>query len=397
MPIRQFTRQFWFPSGVLAANLPARVFPLDSNALAILYTDGTGTVQLPNPLTTDVNGTVSFWAEEGEYWIHIDAEVFRYSVGSPDADLFEVSAGSMSTGVLSGGELSANVGNPAALDIAPLTGYIVDEVTDPDSPALTRVRTVALTVAMDAPSLARTATWWLMDAAGVVTQQGTRPTNTQRRTHLTLGVTAQEAGVIFVDQSLPVIVAQPMNQLADLMDALGGFSIAGNLITPNGVNLMINQSAGTMFSRAFNHFAGPVLTRDPHVSTTQAQAPAQFRYVTSTSAMFGPLVNTVDVANFDNAGVITPVGGGAGASTVHRVWLFATNAAVNQLAIQYGQTTYASLTAAVDSIGQSGYVVNPLMQPSGALLAHIVVTRTATNLSDIAQCRIFQAGKFASP
>lgn len=397
MPIRQFTRQFWFPSGVLSANLPARVFPLDSNALAVLYTDGTGTVQLPNPLTTDVNGTVSFWAEEGEYWIHIDAEVFRFSVGSPDADLFEVSASTMSTGILSGGDISVNAGNPAAIDISPLTGYVVDEITDPDSPSLTRVRTGALTVALDGPALARTATWWLMTSAGAVVQQAAKPTNTQRRTHLVLGATAQEAGVIFVDQSLPVIINQPVNQMIDLMDALGPFSITGNLITPNGVNLNINQSAGSMFARAFNHFAGVVPTRDPHISLTQAQAPAQFRYITASGTMFGPLVTAVDAANFDNAGVITPVGGGAGSSTVQRVWLFATNNAANQLAIQYGQTTYTSLAAAIDAIGQTGHVVNPLILGNGALIAHIVVTRTAANLSDTAQCRIFMAGKFAAP
>lgn len=397
MPIRQFTRQFWFPSGVLAANLPARIFPLNSNAVATLYTDGTGTVQLTNPVTTDVNGTVTFWAEEGEYWIHIDDEVFRFSVGSPDADLFEVSASTMDTGIISGGDISVNGLNPAAIDISALTGYVVDEITDPDSPAVTRVRTAAMTVALDAPALARTVTWWLMTSAGVVVQQASKPTNTQRRTHLVLGTTAQAAGVIFVDQSLPVIPVQPMNQLADLMDALGPFSIEGNLITPNGANLQINQSAGRLFARAFNHFAGPTLTRDPHVNTTFAQTPAQYRYITATGTTFGPLVSTVDVANYDNGGVITPVGGGATSSTIQRVWLFATNTAAAQLSIQYGNTVYASLAAAIDAIGQSGHVVNPLFMSNGALVAHIVVTRTATNLSDTAQARIFQAGKFTTP
>lgn len=397
MPIRQFTRQFWFPSGVLSANLPARVFPLNSNALAVLYTDGTGTVQLPNPLTTDVNGTVSFWAEEGEYWIHIDTEVFRFSVGSPDADLFEVSASTMSTGIISGGDISVNAGNPAAIDVSPLTGYVVDEITDPDSPALIRVRTGPVTVALDGPALARTVTWWVVNSAGAVLQQATKPTNTQRRTHLVLGTTQQQAGVIFTDQSLPVVINQPMNQLIDLMDALGPFSVTGNLITPNGANLSINQAAGSMFARSFNHFAGVVPTRDPHISPTLAQSPAQFRYITSSGTMFGPLVNVLDVANFDNGGVITPVGGGAGTSTIQRLWLTASNAAANQLTIQYGQTTYASLAAAIDAIGQTGHIVNPLILGNSALLAHIVVTRTAANLTDVTQGRIIMAGKFTAP
>lgn len=397
MAIYQYSRTFWYPNGTLATGIPVRVFQLNTPALAPLFTDATGTVPLANPVTTTGAGVASFYAEEGEYWLHADAESFRVSVGSPDVDLFEVTGSDMSTGIISGGELSVNGLNPAAIDISAVVGYVVDEATDPDNPGVTRVDVPGSTVALDAGGLARTTTWWLMSSTGVVTQQATKPTNTQRRTSLVLGVTAQDAGIIFVDQSLPVIMAQPANQLADLMDALGAFVITGNLVTPNGANLNINQSAGTLFSRAFNHYSGPSLTRDPHVSTTQAQTQAQFRYITATGLVFGPLRNTVDVANFDNGGVITPLGGGVGTSSIHRVWLFATNTAAAQLAIQYGQTSYTSLANAIDAIGQSGHVVNPLILGNGALIAHIVATRVATNLSDTAQARIFAAGKFATP
>ena len=396
MSIYQFSRQYWFPSGVLAANIPARIFPLASNALATLYTDATGTVQAANPVITDVNGTVSFFAEEGEYWLHIDAETFRISVGSPDPDLPEVVSASMSTGMMSGGDISVNGLNPAALDISAFTGYVVDEFTDPKNPAVTRVEAAAQTVALDGPALARTLTWWMASSTGAIIQQALEPTNEQRRSHIVLGVTAQAGGVIFVDQSLPTVLAQPANQFMDLLGALGPFSVTGNLITPNGVNLNVNHSAGTLFSRSANHYASSLLTRNPHVVPTLAQTPAQYRYITATATSFGPLVNTIDVANFDSGGVITPVGGGAGTSTIQRVWLFATNTAAAQLAIQYGQTTYSSLANAIDAIGQSGHVVNPMLR-AGALIAHIVVTRTATNLSDTAQARIFVAGKFATP
>lgn len=395
MAIYQYSRTFWYPTGLLAAGLEVRVFPLLSNSLAPLYTDATGTVAAPNPVIATAGGVVSFYAEEGEYWLHGDSESFRVSVGSPDVDLFEVNASSMSTGIISGGDISVNGSNPSAIDISPLVGYVVDEATDPRNPAVTRVVSPAQTVVLT--DLVNTVTWWLMTSAGTVLQQATKPTNTQRRTHLVLGVTAQAGGAIFVDQSLPVIPAQPANQMADLMDALGPFSITGNSITPNGANLMINQSAGTMFARAFNHYAGPALTRDPHVSPTMAQTPAQYRYITSTGTVFSALRNTIDVANYDNGGVVTPVGGGAGSSTIHHVWLFASNTAAAQLAIQYGQNVYSSLTVAIDAIGQSGHVVNPLILGNGALIAHVVVTRTATNLSDTAQCRIFAAGKFDTP
>jgi hypothetical protein len=396
MAIYQFSRQYWFPSGVLAANIPARIFPLTSNALATLYTDSTGSTTAPNPVITDTNGTVSFFAEEGEYWIHIDAETFRVSVGSPDPDLPEVVSASMSTGVISGGDISVNGSNPAAIDISALVGYVVDEFTDPDNPTVTRVDLPGQTVPLDGPALARTITWWLSTSTGSIIQQATEPSNEQRRSHLVLGVTAQAGGSIFVDQTLPTVLAQPINQFMDLLTALGPFSITGNLITPNGANLMVNHSAGSLFSKSANHYAGSLLTRNPHVVPTLAQTPAQYRYITATGLAFGVLRNTIDVANYDLGGVITPVGGGSSTSTIQRVWLFATNNAAAQLAVQYGQVTYPTLANAIDAIGQSGHVVNPQLR-AGTLIAYVVVTRTATNLSDTAQARIFLASKFATP
>lgn len=398
MPVRQFTRQFWYPSGVLASNIPARVFPLNSNALAALWTDGTATTPLANPVTTDVNGNVSFWAEEGEYWIHIDAETFRISVGSPDMDLFEVSASVMDTGIISGGDISVNGSNPQAVDISAVTGFIVDEITDPDVPAVTRVRRAAQTVALSGASLTRVITWWLMDSAGTVIQQATRPTNAQRRTHLVLGVTAYNSGTssIFADQSLPVISAQPMNQLADLMDSLGPFVISGNVLTANGANLSLNKSAGTVFARAFNHFAGPTLTRDPHVSSTAAQTPVTLRRLSQVEQFPPPATTTtINPALWDNGGVLTAVTGND--ATIQRVWLFPANNTADQVVVQYGQELYADLNTALDSLGQTGYIVNPTTVQTAALIAYIVVRGNATALNDPAQCIIKVAGRFQFP
>lgn len=397
MAIAQYTDKFWYPSGALATGVLVRVFPLTSNILAPLFANQAGTVSLANPLTTDATGSISFFAEEGEYWLHADSESFRVSVGSPVLDLQEVAAATLSTGIVAGGDISVNGSSSSAIDIAPLTGYVTDFTTDPFNPSITRVSYPGGTVEMDAGALARTVTVWLMDVDQNIVQQATPSTNEQKRTHLLLGFTAQESGSIIVDQSLPVILQQPANQFADLMASLGPFNITGNQVTPNGANLMINQAAGTMFAPAFNHFVGPVQTNDPHVSTTQAQTPAQFRHVTRTSTDFGPLENTLDVGHYDNAGVVTPIGGGAGSSTIHRVYLFPNNDPAEQLVMHYGQTVYSSLAAAVDRVGAGlNFQLNPLMR-AGALICYIVATRTATDLSNTAQAVFVHAGKFATP
>jgi len=382
---------YWFPNGVLAANLPAAVFPHHSNAFAPIFSDSIGT-PLANPTSTDGTGTLTFWAEEGKYWVHIDTEAFLIDVGlsEEEADL--------STGVASGGEL--NLAGPQSVEITALVGYVVDN-NDLLSivPTLVKVDQPQQIVALDAGSLARSITWWLMTSTGAVIQQAAIPSPVQRRTHIVLGVSLYDTGLatLVEVQTQPVILGQPANQLADLMDAIGPLNLSGNTVTANGANLSINKSVGTLFSRASNHFASGLLTDNPHITPSPAQAPATLRRIIRTSVIpTPPPVATVDPLNYDNAGVLTPVGGGTNTSTIQRVWVFATNVSTAQIAVQYGQQTYSSLSAAVSAIGTENFVPAPITAV-GALIGYIVLTRTATNLSDPAQAVLVKAGKFPTP
>jgi len=82
--LAEYDDVYWFPDGTLARNIPARVFPEHSNEFATLYTDATGDTELPNPLNTDNDGRLTFWAEAGIYWIHIDSESIRVGVGTSE-------------------------------------------------------------------------------------------------------------------------------------------------------------------------------------------------------------------------------------------------------------------------------------------------------------------------
>lgn len=315
--------------------------------------------------------------------------------GADGADGVNSDQGGLSTGIISGGDISPNVDTPSSLDISPFRGLIVDYLTDPENATVTLVESpTTLTVPMDTGALARGITWWLIDGNLNVTQQPERPTPEQRRTSIVLGVTTQSGGVIDVDQSIPTIVGQPINQLYDLIDAIGAFNISGNNITPNGANLMLNQSSGTVFSRGWNHFNNAAPTNNPHISTTQAQTPAMFRRILRNTTTLPATVTTVDPANYDLNGVLTAVGGSTNNATIQRVWLFPTKDGENQLIIQYGQTVYSSLANAVSAINTSSHVVNPFLPTFGILLGFLCVRRNATNLSDTTQAQFVPAAKF---
>lgn len=391
MTLQQYSDTFWFPDGSLAANVSAGIFPEGSSAPAALWTDSTGTTALPNPLPTNGSGVLTFWAESGSYWIHINSESLLVPVG------MDQEATDLSTGIASGGEMNVNGSNSKAIDIGPVDGYVVTYSGTQARPVVVRVKTVAQTVVLDAAAQLRQFTWWLMTSAGAIVQQATAPTNEQYRTHLVLGYTGYDGAAITADQTLPVILRHPMNQLADLMNALGPFTVEPSEIRAHSTDLTIRQSAGTLFARASNHFAGAVQTNDPHVSPILAQAPAQFRYTTQSSLAPGALVSNVDAANYDVGGTVTAVGGGANSATLQRVWCFAANTAANQLILQYGQTVYASLSEAVSRVGTVGHVPNPAFTSKAALIAYIAVVRTATDLSNASQCVILDAPRFAVP
>lgn len=395
MALALYSETYWYPSGILAASIPATVFPRGSSIPAQLWQDAAGTIPLPNPLNTSLTGVLTFHANVGEYWVHIDEETFPINVGmsQEQADL--------STGIASGGNLSPNALNPLAIDIAPFIGYIsfVNQI-GPQSPTIVKVDFPGATVQLDAAAQTRIVTWWLVDGFGNVFQQATIPTNEQFRSYIVLGVSLFNTGLTQVidTQSLPVILSQQANQLNDLMVALGSFSTSGNLLTPNGVNLSFNKSAGTMFARSFNHYIGATLTNNPHTHSSPATTPSSFRRVLrGIISPTAPVVTTIDPANYDLNGVLTPVGGGGGSSTIQRIWLFAQDDANLRMLVQYGQTIYSSLTAARDAISAGTGFVPTQASATGALIGWIAVTRTATNLSDPTQAVFVNAGKFATP
>ena len=390
MALQRYSDTYWYPSGQLAGNVAANVFPLNSNVPAPLFADGAGTIPLPNPTRTSATGVLTFWAEAGEHWVFIRNQAFQVPVGlsQEQADL--------STGTANGGNISVNLTNPKALDIEPLVGYVVNQPLSGATPSLVMVKSPQRTEALTPASEGRILTWWLMDALGVVSQQGTFPTPSQIRFNLVLGMTAYDggSGSIVFHQNIPITLNQPIAASAVLMDSLGPFSISGNSVDPLAGTMSFAKTAGTIFARGFNFVNN---TNEPNIANSPGQNPAQFAYITQNAFSTGPLVTSVDAGQYDVGGVVTPVPA-PNLWTIQRVWCLPVDDAIQlQIRVQYGQNTYASQAEAINAIGNTDFVPQYDSSTFGCLLAHIVVRADATDLNDPTQADVQRAGKFSAP
>lgn len=77
MALALYSTFLQFPGGNPAANYPVPVRPTGSNQMAPLFTNQTGTVQASNPVLTNAEGQVMFWAAPGCYDVHLSGEHIR--------------------------------------------------------------------------------------------------------------------------------------------------------------------------------------------------------------------------------------------------------------------------------------------------------------------------------
>lgn len=313
---------------------------------------------------------------------------------SGTASAWGILPNALSTGLLSGCVMSQNVGTPNAFDLTAGTGYIVDYITNPANPTVIQVSISAQTLTLGATQNTRTVNYWYANSSGTVLSQATVLTSAQRRSNIQIGYTWSVIGTgnLYNIFSAPVVLNQPLANLFGLGLALGSFSTTGNLVSANGANLNINKSAGNTYTPGAGYKANGA--NSPNAVTAPSETAATFRYVTQATNSQSATRTTIDVANFDNGGVITALATNAHAA-IHRVYLLPTGTTGNQIVIQYGQVDYTTLAAAQAAIPTEPFIVCPDIDGTAALIGYIVSVKNATTLNNTAQAVFIGASKFA--
>lgn len=229
-------------------------------------------------------------------------------------------------------------------------------------------------------------TFLLVTSAGTLTQQTTLPTPKERRENIFLGkVIHPNRTTIQNANNLPDYSVSTMSALRDLWVPLRAINM-GVVVSPNGTNLSLNQSSGTIWGNGFGWVNNPLT---PNTITLSAQTPATFQYRTQTGGTTSNLSSLIP-SNYDLNGVVTPVGGGANSSTNQRVYIFSTGV----IRIQYGQQVYGSLADAVAGLSTETFIEFENNRDNGLLIGVISVNKNATALNDSTKAIFHIISKF---
>lgn len=294
----------------------------------------------------------------------------------------------LATGVTGQSILSINA-NPALFDISiqnlSFSSYSTNVnlatpvIKDVDCPAQAGLTLTNLATA--------DSTYISVTDACTILQSTTFPSPQDRRTNAFIGrISHPNRTSISSVSVLPDLVVDTNSQLYDLYDAIGAFNITGNILSPNGVNLSFNRSAGTIFRRSANYATN---VRDPHEVSIAGTTPQTFLRATQTTINTTP-INVVDITNYDVAGTVTAIPGGSPTSTNQRVFLFSNGV----VGVQYGQVLYNNLSSALAGISSEAFTINPQAADGGILIGIVSCRKDATDLSDTNQCVLTRVSRF---
>jgi len=332
------------------------------------------------PFETYDRNKVARQLDDDSFWILVDETGPTWqSIGTAASLIDRIS---VMPGVISGGILSVNGGDPATFDISSGIGYIVDFWTDPLNPVVSEVTLGGTGLAVT--NLAtQSATYILVDDTSTVIQQGISPTAEERRRYLYLGQLGHSNNTtIGTAVPTPSYAYSIRHDYEDLTEAIGTIN-NGVFVIPNGTNLNINRSDGYLFFRDSNVDNN---ARDPNNVAITSQAPLTFRLRTQTGN--GSTSTILDVGNYDSAGIVTAIAGTQYQN--FRVYQIPSGNTV----IQYGQNLYPNIDDAVDALGTESFSVLSSLVESAALIGVITASSTAVDLSNTSQARFFSVSKF---
>lgn len=318
--------------------------------------------------------------------IHYDAGNQRYENITLRSDSIP---NGLSTGLISGGSITINGGNPALFDVSAGNGLVVNHSTVPAT--VTFVEWDAFTAQTLTNLGTSFATDIAIDVGGNLVQQNSYSRTELRDVIFLGGIDHSNQSTITYTFPISVPAFGPGVSVQDLAAAIGDINISGNVYGPNiAGNLTIDRSAGTIFA-----FGENIQTniKDPHIINTLSESPVSFGYVFDDGTGGGDfsLADTtlIDPDQYDTGGGLASVP--PNNWTVQKLLLFPNSL---KTFIQYGKEVFNKKEEAIDSIANLANTPNLRGVTSATTRGFLVIKQGAVNLTLDNEAVFIGANKF---
>ncbi len=290
----------------------------------------------------------------------------------------------MSTGILTGGEISINGEDNTKFDVAAGVGVIVDNYTDPLNPVITNVEWTIKTAQIDSYLATTDETSVAIDIDGNIYLSGYYFTDEERRDLIVLGnlghLGRTEIEYVIVEPS-PVFDVKV--QLDDFLENFGAFNISGNVFGPNGSNLYIDKTEGKVFDGGVNYINSK---KSPNIYMSDVfTAPyVQYYYRDSGGSwVSGDYTQSINPDEYDSGFGLVDVP--SGKFTIQTLFLYVPTDTVD---ILFGQATYDSIVSAESSIFEF-IELNPFLEYD-VFRGWLIVKQGAVDLSDSSKAKFIK-------
>jgi hypothetical protein len=275
----------------------------------------------------------------------------------------------LTTGYIDGLRLSVNLGDPTKFDIE-AGKYVITDYTDPLNPIPTVLNFDGLSGITSEFLAVSSQTYIAIDVDKLITQRSSKFTFEDRREYCTIGDLNHSNNTIINSVSqIKAPILGGANQLHDFMKIVGALNVDGNVFSPNGANLSLNKTAGSIFNLGINtsNFA------NPHVLPTPELNNLTFRYRLQNGDE-GLDVTEIDPTKYDLNGVLTTVPDNH--FTLQHISLFNSNKVV----IQRGQKLYTTILMAKAFAGTDPFNKEIDINEHAIFRAYLVIKKNVTDL-----------------
>jgi len=228
-------------------------------------------------------------------------------------------------------------------------------------------------------------TWLYINTGGDVIQQSTPITSQEYHDYIPLGVLGHIDYANIVTAAYLVFPAYDnFTTIHTFIQAFGPLKLRGLDITPQ-TSLQLGYSGGEGFSYG-GYYATSADFPSNKTFASQATASLTRCYISGSTLVSSPFTSSINPNLYNNNGTLTPVP--SNDYTIQRLYL----GPAGRIFVYYGPAHYANLATALTNLSTETFTESALTTQIAVFLGYIVVKEGTTDLTNLTNVKILQAG-----